>query len=92
MRWALAIPLVLLLSACAPDRSQAQVRHRQATIDVAAGIYEAAVALENGSPQGLTIQAIKIAAMTIIQTQGGSWPRGERWLEHLRQRPQGDAK
>jgi len=87
--------LAMLFTAGCSSRKEAEDQHKQATSNVAAGIFEVATALEQVIPADapnirvirMQLTAIKWAAATIIETQGRRWPRAERWLQSATQPP-----
>ena len=83
--WILTAATCLLLAGC-QEREQALEKHRQATADTAATIFEAATAIENGAdPRGPAV-AIKLGAAAIIETQGRTYPPAEQFMHDVRNR------
>jgi len=61
---------------------------RQATANLAASIFEAMVAIEEGVPVDGPIMATKISAYTIIQTNGRDYVPAKAYVQLLTQKMQ----
>jgi len=71
---------ILACVGCA-DRDQKADEVQQSTANVAAGIYEAAVAIEQGADPQLPLSAIKLGANAIIHAQGRQYPPADAWID-----------
>lgn len=71
--------LVVLLPGCMGRKLREQ--QAQATADAAAGIYEAAVAIERGVDPAAPLTAIKASATAIITVNDRTYPPSDAWVK-----------
>ncbi len=73
----LALLACFVLSGCLGTKAREQ--QAQATADMAASIFEAAVAIENGVDPAAPLSAIKSGAAAIISVQDHTYAPADAW-------------
>ena len=88
----LLICAVILLSGCriiTREEEEAHEALKQKTADLAAGIFEAANAIESGIPPQFPLTAIKISASSIIQVSERNYPKAQAFMQQFKTVPTG---
>lgn len=87
----LILVAMILCSGCqirTSDQVAKEDEIKQQIANIAAGIFEAASAIEAGAPPAGPLVAIRVSAGSIISAQGRQYPPAEAFLKQMTQRMQ----